>query len=131
MEAMKEAFSLPEMAEALEVSQSGFHAHRHKPMRPRCVEDTALREFIRHSFLQSRQTYGSPRIQRDLREMGRRCGKNRVHRLMRLEGLRPRQKRRFSPRTTDSAHAHKVAENWLAKVPAPQRPGQIWQSDLT
>lgn len=50
---------------------------------------------------------------------------------MRKEGLRPKQKRRFRPRTTDSDHKHPVCENWLAKVPAPDRPGQIWQSDVT
>jgi transposase InsO family protein len=62
------------------------------------------------------------RIRWDLRERGERCGKNRVARLMREEGLRPRQKRPFRPRTTDSGHDHKVAVNWLAKVPAPGRP---------
>ena len=33
--------------------------------------------------------------------------------------------------TTDSRQRHKIAENWLAKVPAPDRPGQLWQSDIT
>jgi putative transposase len=66
-----------------------------------------------------------------LRDRGLRCGKNRVLRLMRAQGLKPRQKRRFRPRTTDSRHDHPVAENWLAKVPAPDRPGQVWQSDFT
>jgi putative transposase len=75
--------------------------------------------------------YGSPRVRLDLRELGHRCGKNRVARLMRESGLRARQKRRFRPRTTDSRHSHKIAENWLAKLPAPDRPGQLWQSDIT
>lgn len=72
-----------------------------------------------------------PRVRLDLRELGHRCGKNRVARLMRESGLRARQKRRFRPRTTDSRHSHKIAENWLAKVPAPDRPGLLWQSDIT
>ena len=67
----------------------------------------------------------------DLRAWSHRCGKNRVARLMRESGLRAPQKRRFRPRTTDSRHSHKIAENWLAKVPAPDRPGQLWQSDIT
>ena len=50
---------------------------------------------------------------------------------MRESGLRARQKRRFRPRTTESRHSHKIAENWLAKLPAPDRPGQLWQSDIT
>jgi len=67
----------------------------------------------------------------DLRELGERCGKNRVARLMRQEDLSPRQKRRFPPRTSDSRHEHPIAANWLAKVPTPDRPGQVWQSDFT
>jgi transposase InsO family protein len=50
---------------------------------------------------------------------------------MRESGLRPKQKRRFRPRTTDSHHSHPVAENWLAKVPTPDRPCLVWQSDFT
>jgi putative transposase len=131
METMKEEFSIPEMAEALEVSKSGFHAHLHKAERPRRRRDAELRPLLRRAFEQSRRTYGSPRLRSDLREAGQRCGKNRINRLMREQGLRPKQKRRFRPRTTDSRHGHKIAENWLAKVPAPDRPGLIWQSDFT
>jgi len=131
MEKMKDEFSIPEMAEALEVSRSGFHAHLCKAQRPRRREDAQLRGLIRRSFEQSRKTYGSPRVRLDLQDVGHRCGKNRVNRLMREQGLRPKQKRRFRPRTTESRHDHRIAENWLAKVPAPDRPGMIWQSDFT
>ncbi len=131
METMKDDFSVPEMAEALEVSRSGFHAHLRKAERPRRRRDAELRPLLRRAFEQSRRTYGSPRIRLDLREVGHRCGKNWISRLMREEGLRAKQKRRFRPRTTDSRHGHKVAENWLAKVPAPNRPDLIWQSDFT
>ncbi len=62
---------------------------------------------------------------------GHHCGKNRVARLMRQAGLRARQKRRFRPGTTQSNHGLAIAENWLAKVPAPARPNQVWVSDIT
>ena len=122
---MNPDYSIEELAEALEVSKSGFHAHRHKQERPRRQRDAELRPLIHRSFEQSRKTYGSPRLLIELREQGHRCGKNRISRLMREEGLRPKQKRRFRPRTTDSRHDHRIAENWLAKVPAPDRPGMI------
>jgi transposase InsO family protein len=70
-------------------------------------------------------------VRLDLRDQGYRCGKNRIARLMREQHLRPRQKRRFRPTTTDSRHTQPVAENWLAKIPTPDRPGQVWQSDIT
>lgn len=131
MEKLSPHYPADALAEALEVSESGFAAHCHKAQRPRRQRDVQLRPLIRQSFERSRHTYGSPRVQRDLREAGQRCGKNRVARLMREECLRPRQKRRFRPATTDSRHVHPVSENWLAKVPTPDRPGQVWQSDIT
>jgi transposase InsO family protein len=119
------------VARALEVSRSGFHAHLHKAARPRRQADAALVPVLREAFDQSHQTYGAPRLQRELQAGGRRCGKNRVARLMREASLRPKQKRRFRPRTTDARHAQPIAHNWLAVVPAADRPGMIWQSDLT
>ena len=119
------------LAEALEGSESGFAAHRRKAERPRRRQDAELRPLIAQSFAASRRTYGCLRVRPDLQDRGQCCGKDRTARLMRLEGLRPRQKRRFRPRTTDSGHAHPGAENWLAKVPAPDRPGLVWQSDFT
>jgi putative transposase len=123
--------SLSAVAEALEISSSGYHAHVGKPRRPRRQQDARLRKVLAECFAASRQTYGSPRLLRDLRDCGLACGKNRVNRLMREAGLRPRQKRRFRPKTTDSRATKKPAPNWIAQVPSADRPGQIWQSDFT
>jgi transposase InsO family protein len=131
MEKLEHQYGADALSEALEVSESGFAAHRGKQNGQRWKEDAELRVLITQSFEESRNSYGSPRVRLDLRELGHRCGKNRVARLMRQSGLRARQKRRFRPRTTESRHSYKIAENWLAKLPAPDRPGQLWQSDIT
>jgi putative transposase len=131
MEKLSSQYPTDTLAETLEVSESGFAAHRRKAQRPRRQHDAQLRSLIAESFTQSRRTYGCLRVRRDLQERGQHCGKNRIARLMREDRLRPTQKRRFRPFTTDSRHRHKVADNWLSKVPTPDRPGQIWQSDMT
>ena len=132
MEKMKSDYPITALAEALEVSKSGFFAHRRKAERPRRQQDRALAEKIRSIFAASRQTYGSPRITAALRRAGQRCGKNRAARLMRENGLRPKQKcRRWRPQTTDGNHRQPLAENWLAKVPAPARADQVWVADIT
>jgi putative transposase len=131
MQSLHDQFPTDALAEALEISESGFAAHRRKPQRPRARQDAELRPLIAQSFTASRHTYGCPRVRLDLQDLGFRCGKNRIRRLMRAEGLRPKQKRRFRPQTTQSRHHHKVAANWLAKVPAPDQVGQVWQSDIT
>jgi transposase InsO family protein len=131
METLAAQYPADALAETLQLSHSGFAAHRRKEQRPRRRQDAHLRPLIAQSFEQSRQTYGCLRVQLDLRDLGHRCGKNRIARLMREQQLRPKQKRRFRPRTTDSRHHHKLAQNWLSKVPAPERPAQLWQSDIT
>jgi putative transposase len=130
---MKTASSscLTEMADALAVSKSGFFAHQRKEECPRRQQDKQLIEQIEPLFFSSRKTYGSPRIMHALRRSGRVCGKNRIARLMRSRGLRARQKRRFRPKTTQRDHKLPVAANWLAKIPKPDRPGQVWLGDIT
>jgi putative transposase len=131
IEQMEKVHCLTEMADALEISKSGFFAHRRKEERPRAQQDKQLSETIEPIFVASRKTYGSPRIMHALRRSGWRCGKNRIARLMRSRGLRAKQKRRFQPKTTQSDHKLPVAPNWLAKVPKPDRTGQVWLADIT
>ena len=132
MQKMQREHSLLALAQALEVSASGFHAHRRKDQGQRRRQDEVLGRAIRPVFAASRQTYGCPRVTAALRAQGLRCGKNRVARLMRENQLCPKQKRkRWRPTTTQSGHRLPVAENWLAKVPAPDRPDQVWVADIT
>jgi putative transposase len=131
MNTLKAQFQVEELAQTLEISCSGFYAHQHKSQGVRAQEDQTLVQQIKPLFEQSRHTYGSPRITAALRRTGRRCGKNRVARLMRQNKLKAKQKRRFVPRTTQSDHDQPIAPNWLAKVPTPMRPDQIWVVDIT
>ena len=131
METLAADHSIAQLAEILAVSKSGFYAHRRKACRPRRQQDELLHKLLKALFSQSRRTYGSPRLCAALRAQGWRCGKNRVARLLRAAGLSARQKRRFRPQTTQSIHSLPLTPNWLAKVPAPERPNQLWQSDIT
>ena len=81
MEKLEYQYGADALSEALDVSESGFAAHRGKQNGERWKEDAELRALIAQSFEQSRNTYGSPRVRLDLRELGHRCGKNRVARL--------------------------------------------------
>ncbi len=70
----------------------------------------ALIEHIHRIHRKSRRTYGSPRVHAELRAEGVICNHKRVARLMRLEGIQGRRKRR-KVITTDSKHAFPVAPN--------------------
>ena len=116
---------------ALEVSRSGYYDHLGKAQRPRRQEDVRLAEVVQDCFQASRQTYGTPRLREDLRELGHRVGRRRIGRLMHQQDLHAKQKRRFVPRTTDSRHGKAVAPPVLLTREAPTEPNQVWVTDIT
>jgi putative transposase len=59
---MRSLHCVTEMADALEISKSGFFAHQRKGSCPRAQQDKELCEAIEPIFVASRRTYGSPRI---------------------------------------------------------------------
>ncbi len=68
------------MCRVLKVNRSGYYAWLAKPVSGRAGMDARIMEHIRQSFTDSHGIYGSPRIHRDLREAGIRCGEKRVAR---------------------------------------------------
>lgn len=99
-----ELATVEELCLTLEVSRSGFYAHKTKHLRPRRIQDAILSEEIRQAFERSRNTYGTVRLRCDLRDRGHHCGRRRIARLMKKNGLEPVRKCRFVPKTTDSTH---------------------------
>lgn len=124
-------FPVEKMCGTLGVSRSGYYAHQDKPRTPRRLRDESLKPKVRQSFARNEGRYGSPRILLDLRREGERCGKNRIARLMREQGLRAKSKQRFRPCTTQSDPRLAVAPNLLANRPKPAATNQVWVSDIT
>jgi transposase InsO family protein len=119
------------LCRCLEVSRSGFYAWlRGRPVSARAREDAQLSVEIAASHAQSRRTYGSPRILRDLRDDGRKVSRKRVARLMRNQGLAGCRRRRFQ-RTTDSNHPFPVAPNVLMREFQVNAPNVAWATDIT
>ena len=108
----KKDFPVQRLCQVLGVSQSGYFAWRARPPSRRQRADMVLLAHVRSAFALSNGTYGSPRMACELRDQGLAVGRRRTARLMRDNGLRARQKRRFK-RTTDSDHAWPMAPNLL------------------
>jgi transposase InsO family protein len=117
----------------LDVSPSGYYdwQRRRRTPGPRALQNQTLVSQIAGIHIQSRQTYGSPRIVEALRKQGARHGRNRIARLMREAGLCGRQKGRYRVQTTDSNHDQPIAPNLMAQAPAAAAPNQIWVGDIT
>jgi len=126
----KEEFPVQRLCQVLNVSPSGYFAWRSRPASPRQREDLVLLAHIRSAFTLSNGTYGSPRMTRELQDEGLKVGRRRTARLMRDNGIKARQTRRFK-RTTDSHHAFPVAPNLLDQDFSAKRPNQKWNADIS
>ncbi len=118
------------MCSALAVSNRGFRTWRSRPEPTRRQEDRRLLIEIRSSFDQSDRTYGSPRILKDLREIGQRTSEKRIARIMRENGISAVVKRRFKV-TTESGHNLPIHENLLAREFKVEQPNRVWLGDTT
>jgi putative transposase len=130
IDAAKEDFPVQRLCQVLGVSQSGYFAWRSRPASCHQREDLVLLAHIRSAFARSHGTYGSPRMTRELQDDGLNVGRRRTARLMRENGLKARQTRRFK-RTTDSHHAFPVAPNLLEQNFSAERPNQKWAADIS
>ena len=126
----RENYPVTLMCQVLAVTPSGYYAWRKRPASQRKMADTELLTKIEEIYVQSRHTYGSPRIHAVLRDQGIRCSCKRVARLMRQAGLQVKRKRSYKV-TTQSNHNLPVAPNLLKQQFTADRPNQIWLADIT
>jgi transposase InsO family protein len=115
----------------LEVARSGYYRWRRRPPSPGARANEQLLAHLREAFAQSRQTYGSPRLTRQLHRQDITCSENRVARLMRRHRLQAKSKRPFRPRTTQSRHGYGIAPNRLKEQTQLTRVNQTWVADIT
>jgi len=117
--------------EVLAVSRSGYYAWQQRPASPRQQRREELLVKIQAAHAQSRRVYGSPRVYADLAAQGERVCENTVAKLMKQQGLQGKRKRKFVPRTTDSAHDRPIAPNVLGRQFAAEAPNRKWAGDIT
>ena len=130
MERADSGFEVMKMCRVLGVSRSGYYKHLGRGLSPRRQENERLVTRIREIWGVRRRVYGSPRITAELRSEGHRCGKNRIARLMRENGIRSLMRRRFKI-TTRSNHRLPVAEDLVGRDFTADSINKLWFSDIT
>ncbi len=114
----------------LGVSRAGYYAWRVRQDSQRRMDDRKLLEEILEIFKTSRETYGYPRIHAALKSRHIVCGKHRVARIMRENGLKARMARRFK------YHRHRDylfagTPNLLLNQPPASARNQVWVGDVS
>ena len=131
IDAEKAHYPVRLLCRCLAVSRSGYYGWLDRAPSPRALQDERLAVEVAAIFKAKRHRYGSPRVRDELEARGQRVSRKRVARLMRDRGLQARSGRRRLPRTTDSRHAHPVAENLLARNFRTDAPNRAWVGDVT
>jgi putative transposase len=130
IEAEKAEHPVTTMCRMLEVSRAAYYDWSKGPS-PRVLEDAYLTNTIRDIHVGSRCTYGTPRIHGELaEEHGIRCGRKRVARLLRQEGLAGVHRRR-KHRTTKRAAGVATAPDLVERNFTATRPNELWVADIT
>lgn len=112
------------------MSRAGFYAWRGRPQSRTAEENRRLLNAIVRVHRQSREIYGSPRVNQGLRNQGICVSKHRIARLMRENDLRGRVVR-VTRRQPGLHRFCEGAANHLKSAGCPQRPDQQWAGDIT
>jgi len=113
----------------MRVHPSGYYAWKSEPASLRQKDDQRLLGLIKQFWLESGGVYGYRKIVHDLRDLGESCGKHRVYRLMKQEGLQAQVGYRRK-----AGHYGKpavVADNRLEQNFDVEAPNQVWVTDIT
>lgn len=126
----KNEFSIERMSKVFRVSRSGYYAYAKRKPSNQKLEDERLLLKIKKSHEQSRQTYGSVGVFKDLREEGETCSRKRVAKLMKQSGIKAKMRKRFKV-TTKADTSVIPAPNLLAQDFSAKAPNERWVADFT
>jgi transposase InsO family protein len=130
IQAQQAAHRIGRLCQVLAVSCSGYYALRRRPPSARTQANARLVERMMHLHRQMKARYGAIKLWRALVAEGLACGRHRVARLRRQQGLIAQRVRRF--RVMIERHQFAPpAPNRLRQVFVAPAPNRIWAGDLT
>lgn len=130
IEAHEGEFKVARMCAVLHVSRSGYYHWLDRPESARVREDRELLKHIHRVHRENRRAYGAVKTWRELCGQGIGCGKHRVARLRKQEGIEAQRRRRFRI-TVENHHTTPPAPNLLQRRFQASAPNRIWVGDMT
>ncbi|QQK81814.1 IS3 family transposase [Salicibibacter cibi] len=131
IEEHRHEFRVAKMCKVLGVSRGGYYEWRNRAQCSQKQRKASIVEAIKEIFVQSRKTYGSPRITMELYKQGLTVTQKTVSTYMREYGLRPKSASKKGKKTTDSNHHQPIYPNLLKRDFHTEQPGETWVADIT
>lgn len=119
------------LCEIMHIRRSSYYAWKKKQPGKHAMEDELIKRMMQPIFNQSRRTYGGRRLQASLKKAGINASRRRLSRLMKAEGMVPKQVEKWHPQTTQANEVHEKAPNLLDQDFSAERPNQKWVVDIT
>lgn len=123
-------FGVRYLCDWLGVSRSGFYKWRGREPSARSLCNQQLLLKIRRVYVESRTTYGSPRVHQQLVREGELVSRGRVERLMRKAGLVGKAARVYRRHAVSQAF-YKSLPNLRLSRPEPSQINEQWVGDVT
>ena len=118
------------MCKTLRVSKSGYYAWKTRTPSKRTLFNKSLTEEIRKIHIESKENYGAIKTWKALKAKGIWCGKHRVARIRKLNGIESKRRKRFKV-TTLSKNTEWIAPNILNRCFNVSTPNKVWVGDVT
>lgn len=122
---------MEKMCSVLQVSRSGYYKWRASEASESRQPKEQMTNHIRWHFHDSDETYGSPRIRKELVKEGWVVSERTVGLIIREQRLRSCMARKFRVMTTDANHDLPIAPNVLEQDFKATKPNEKWVADIT
>jgi transposase InsO family protein len=127
----QKAYPVTVLCSVMQVGRSAYYAWAKRPeATAKDQQRQRMEQCAARIFEDSRRTYGSRRLSRELKEAGFAAGRYKTRSIMAKLNLKPRYPRR-SKVTTDSNHGESVSPNLLDRQFDVAAPNTVWTTDIT
>jgi len=130
IKAQQQCYSVMALCKALRVSRCGYYAWIARAPSARAIANQHLLEKIKVIHQQHRSTCGSDKTWRLLKQQGEVCGRHRVARLRRINGIEAIRMKRFKAGCA-ARNSAPMADNILNRHFTAHRCDRTWVTDTT
>lgn len=123
-------FRINVMCQVIGVSRNGYYRWLRQQTITKNNEDQTLLLDIQRVFKDSHKSYGSPRIYRQLKSEGIRCGRHRIARLMHDDSIVARKRRQYKKPVSEQ-RTKPLASNILDRQFQVEAKNKVWACDVS